>query len=56
MTPILVPDSSLPRVIPGDVQALAYRICESLTEVLDILSGAPASPGQELAALCLPGN
>jgi beta-phosphoglucomutase-like phosphatase (HAD superfamily) len=56
MTPILVPDSSLPRVIPDDIQALAYRICESLTEVLDILSAAPASPGQDLAALCLPGN
>jgi beta-phosphoglucomutase-like phosphatase (HAD superfamily) len=40
MTPFLVPDSSIPRVIPADIQALAYRICASLTEVLDILSAA----------------
>jgi beta-phosphoglucomutase-like phosphatase (HAD superfamily) len=43
MTPILVPDSSMPRVIPDAVRALAYRICDSLTDVLDILSAAPAS-------------
>jgi beta-phosphoglucomutase-like phosphatase (HAD superfamily) len=56
MTPFLVPDSSMPRVIPAAIQALAYRICESLNDVLDILSAAPADPGRELAALCLPGN
>jgi beta-phosphoglucomutase-like phosphatase (HAD superfamily) len=44
MTPFLVPDSSMPRVIPAAVRALAYRTCESLAEVLDILSAAPASP------------
>lgn len=41
MTPFLVPDSSIPRVIPATVQALAYRICPSLTDVLAILSAAP---------------
>lgn len=46
MTPFLVPDSSMPRVIPAAVRSLAYRICESLTEVLEILSAAPASPGK----------
>lgn len=55
-TPILVPDSSMPRVIPDAIQALAYRICESLNDVLDMLSAAPAGPGKELAAPCLPGN
>jgi beta-phosphoglucomutase-like phosphatase (HAD superfamily) len=56
MTPILVPDSSMPRVIPDGIQALAYRICGSLNDALDILSAAPASPGKELAAPCPPGN
>jgi beta-phosphoglucomutase-like phosphatase (HAD superfamily) len=56
MTPFLVPDSSLPRVIPAAIQARAYRICESLNDVLDILSAAPISPGKELAGLWLPGN
>jgi beta-phosphoglucomutase-like phosphatase (HAD superfamily) len=46
MTPFLVPDSSMPRVIPAEVRALAYRICDSLTDVLDILSAAPVSPGK----------
>jgi hypothetical protein len=46
MTPFLVPDSSMPRVIPAAVRALAYRTCESLTDVLDILSAAPASPSK----------
>jgi beta-phosphoglucomutase-like phosphatase (HAD superfamily) len=46
MTPFLVPDSSMPRVIPAEVRALAYQICDSLTDVLDILSAAPASPGK----------
>jgi HAD superfamily hydrolase (TIGR01509 family) len=46
MTPFLVPDSSMPRVIPAAVRALAYRTCESLTYVLDILSAAPASPSK----------
>jgi HAD superfamily hydrolase (TIGR01509 family) len=41
MTPFLVPDSSIPRVIPAAVKARAYRICKSLTEVLGILSAAP---------------
>lgn len=40
MTPFLVPDSSIPRVIPSAVKARAYRTCESLTEVLGILSAA----------------
>jgi beta-phosphoglucomutase-like phosphatase (HAD superfamily) len=40
MTPFLVPDSSMPRVIPAAIRARAYRACESLTDVLDILSGA----------------
>jgi beta-phosphoglucomutase-like phosphatase (HAD superfamily) len=53
MIPILVPDSSVPRVVPAAIQALAYRICESLNDVVDILSAAPASAGKELAALCL---
>jgi beta-phosphoglucomutase-like phosphatase (HAD superfamily) len=52
MIPILVPDSSVPRVIPAAIQALAYRTCESLNDVLDMLSAAPARPGKELAALC----
>jgi hypothetical protein len=39
--PFLVPDSSIPRVIPAAVKAQAYRICTSLTEVLGILSAAP---------------
>ena len=43
MTPFLVPDSSVPRPIPADVAGLAYRVCGSLTEVLAILSVAPAS-------------
>jgi beta-phosphoglucomutase-like phosphatase (HAD superfamily) len=43
MTPFLVPDSSMPRVIPAAVRAQAYRICESLAEVLDILSAAPVA-------------
>jgi beta-phosphoglucomutase-like phosphatase (HAD superfamily) len=54
-TPILVPDSSLPRVIPAAIEARAYRVCESLSDVLDILSAAPASPA-ELAARCLPAS
>lgn len=41
MTPFLVPDSSIPRVIPAAVKARAYRTCKSLTEVLGILSAAP---------------
>jgi beta-phosphoglucomutase-like phosphatase (HAD superfamily) len=36
-TPFLVPDSSIPRVIPTDIRAKAYKTCESLIEVLDIL-------------------
>jgi beta-phosphoglucomutase-like phosphatase (HAD superfamily) len=46
MTPFLVPDSSMPRVIPAEVRELAYRICDSLTDVLDILSAAPVGPGK----------
>ncbi len=46
MTPFLVPDSSMPRVIPAAVRARAYRICESLAEVLDILSAAPVALGR----------
>ncbi len=42
MTPFLVPDSSIPRLIPAEVQALSYRICPSLTDVLAMLSAAPA--------------
>lgn len=38
MVPFLVPDASLPRPVPADVRALAYRTCASLTEVRDILS------------------
>ena len=56
MTPFLVPDSSMPRAIPDAIQARAYRICESLNDVLDILSAAPVSPSKELAAPCLPGS
>jgi beta-phosphoglucomutase-like phosphatase (HAD superfamily) len=37
MLPFLVPDASLPRVVPDDVLALAYRVCPSLTQVRDIL-------------------
>lgn len=37
MTPFLVPDSSIPRVIPPDIRAKAYKTCESLIEVLGIL-------------------
>jgi HAD superfamily hydrolase (TIGR01509 family) len=43
MVPFLVPDSSIPRVVPPDIRALAYRTCASLSEVRDILSGAPAT-------------
>lgn len=43
MVPFLVPDVSIPRVVPPDVRALAYRICASLAEVRDILSAAPAT-------------
>jgi beta-phosphoglucomutase-like phosphatase (HAD superfamily) len=39
MTPFLVPDSSIPRVIPADIRAKAYQTCESLIEVLGFLSG-----------------
>jgi len=46
MTPFLVPDSSMPRVVPAAVLELAYRTCDSLTDVLDILSAAPASPSK----------
>jgi beta-phosphoglucomutase-like phosphatase (HAD superfamily) len=56
MIPILVPDSSVPRVIPADIQAKAFRTCESLNDVLDLLSAAPAAPGKELAAACHRGN
>ncbi len=42
MTPFLVPDSSVPRPIPADVLGLAYRVCSSLTDVLAVLSAAPA--------------
>jgi beta-phosphoglucomutase-like phosphatase (HAD superfamily) len=41
MTPFLVPDSSIPRVIPAAIKARAYRTCKSLTEVLGILGAAP---------------
>jgi beta-phosphoglucomutase-like phosphatase (HAD superfamily) len=44
MTPFLVPDSSVPRVIPDAIRARAYRTCESLSDVLDILRAAPAVP------------
>ncbi len=37
MMPILVPDSSIPRVIPPDIRAKACKICESLIEVLGVL-------------------
>ena len=40
MTPFLVPDSSIPRDVPPDIRAKAYKTCESLAEVLDILSYA----------------
>jgi hypothetical protein len=50
-----VPDSSVPRVIPADIKALAYRTCESLNDVLDLLAAAPAAPGK-LAAACRHGN
>jgi beta-phosphoglucomutase-like phosphatase (HAD superfamily) len=43
MTPFLVPDSSIPRAVPAQVRALAYRICGSLTELLGILSTAPVT-------------
>jgi beta-phosphoglucomutase-like phosphatase (HAD superfamily) len=46
MTPFLVPDSSMPRVIPAAVRALAYRTCDSLTDVLDVLSAAPVDSGK----------
>jgi beta-phosphoglucomutase-like phosphatase (HAD superfamily) len=42
MTPFLVPDSSVPRPILPDVIGLAHRVCSSLTEVLAVLSAAPA--------------
>lgn len=45
MTPFLVPDSSIPRAIPAEVRALAYRICPSLTDVLTVLSAAPVTAG-----------
>ncbi len=46
MTPLLVPDASLPRQVPADVSALAYRTCRSLTEALAVLRAAPAGrPG-----------
>jgi beta-phosphoglucomutase-like phosphatase (HAD superfamily) len=37
MTPFLVPDSSIPRVIPPDIRAKTCKTCESLSEVLGIL-------------------
>ena len=40
MLPFLVPDASIPRQVPADVRALAYRTCASLAEVRDILSAA----------------
>jgi HAD superfamily hydrolase (TIGR01509 family) len=43
MVPFLVPDASIPRQVPADVLALAYRTCGSLTEVRDILSAAPVA-------------
>ena len=46
MTPFLVPDSSVPRVIPAAIRARAYRTCESLSDVLDILRAGPAVPGK----------
>jgi HAD superfamily hydrolase (TIGR01509 family) len=42
MAPFLVPDASIPRTVPPEITALAYRTCASLTEVRDILSAAPA--------------
>jgi HAD superfamily hydrolase (TIGR01509 family) len=38
MIPFLVPDASIPRVVPDQVRALAYRICDSLTDVRNILN------------------
>jgi beta-phosphoglucomutase-like phosphatase (HAD superfamily) len=46
MTPFLVPDSSIPRAIPPAVRRKAYMTCESLTEVLAILSAAPKHPAE----------
>ena len=46
MTPFLVPDSSIPRTIPPAVRRKAYMTCESLTEVLGILSAAPGHPAE----------
>lgn len=45
MIPFLVPDASIPRVVPDEVRALAYRVCGSLTEVRDILSAAEPAVG-----------
>ena len=43
MTSFLVPDSSIPRTIPPDIRAKAYRTCESLRDVLAILEAATPS-------------
>jgi HAD superfamily hydrolase (TIGR01509 family) len=45
MRPFLVPDASIPRVVPDEVRALAYRVCGSLTEVQEILSAAESAGG-----------
>lgn len=42
MTPFLVPDSSIPRVVPPAVAAKAYLTCRSLLEVLDVLRSGKA--------------
>lgn len=40
MTPFLVPDSSIPRVVPPAIRVKAYKTCDSLTEVLAVLRAA----------------
>jgi beta-phosphoglucomutase-like phosphatase (HAD superfamily) len=45
MTPFLVPDSSIPRVVPADIRAKAYRTCASLTDVLRILEHPATAAG-----------
>jgi beta-phosphoglucomutase-like phosphatase (HAD superfamily) len=43
MTPFLVPDSSIPRSIPPDIRAKAYKTCESLSDVLGVLKHSRAN-------------
>ncbi len=54
MTTFLVPDKSIPRVIPAAVRAQAHKVCGSLSEVLAILQCGSGASSPPFSILCVP--